>query len=255
MLSRVRELYLQRFGDSGVQMSVKDWRASKSEEQQLLMEYAENIPYIAVSRCPICNEKLEVAIDTYGLDGPWWWKDCPVDLPTHMACEHFQIFLGALDLKGRQPLEISRTVIPGPSLPFVTDRLLLIEGVKAVLSAIEIRPGYQGYLTAYYSKEPLEQSELHQEWRHETYSLKNPDGEAVAAEQKLDFWNFYLDDWMGQEKLYFISPGDESLSLKDEMPLVFNRNDGIKMHQSITNGEIQLLEPPLGGETAIYETL
>ncbi len=253
LLSRVKELSAQRFGDRGLALPVKEWRASKAEEQQLLMEYAENIPYLAVSRCPICKQTLEVTIDTNGLDGPWWWKYCPVVLAPDICCEHFQVFLGALDLRGRQPREVTETVIVGPSLPFVNDRLMQIDGVVAVLSEISIEPGYQAYMIAYFSEEPLDQSELHQEWRKETYGLVNDDNVPVASEQKLDLWNFNLSDWLGQGKLYFISPDDDSLTLEEEMPSKYENTEGIKMQQSITNGEIWLREPPHGGKTAIYE--
>jgi len=253
LLSRVKKLSAQRFGEKGLGLSVEQWRASDAEEQQILEEYAENIPYLAVSRCPLCNQALEVTIDTMGLDGPWWWKHCPVDLAPHIACDHFQVFLGALNLNGRQPNEVTKTVIAGPSLPFVNDRLLQMDGVVAVLSEISIDPGYQGYMIAYFSEEPLDQADLHQEWRHETYGLLNDDGEPVAAEQKLDLWNFNLADWLGQGKLYFISPQDDSLKLGVEMPSRYENMEGIKMEQSITNGEIWLLEPPDGEETAIYE--
>jgi len=253
LLSRVKELSAQRFGKKGQELTGTQWRASKAEEQQLIMEYVENIPYLAVSRCPVCEERLEVTIDTTGLGGPWWWKYCPVILAPHISCEHFQVFLGALNLNGKQPLEVTKTVIVGPSLPFVNDRLLQMDGVAAVLSEINIEQGYVAYLVAYFSEEPLDQSELHQEWRHDTYALVNEDGEAVASEQKLDLWNFDLTDWLDQDKLYFISPDDDSLTLKKEMPSKYNNTDGIKKQQSITNGEIWLREAPHGGMTAIYD--
>ena len=128
-----------------------------------------------------------------------------------------------------------------------------IDGVVAVLSEISIEPGYQAYIISYFSEEPLDQSELHQEWRHATYGLMNDDDEPIAAEQKLDLWNFNLADWLGQDKLYFISSDDDSLTLREEMPSKYENMEGIKMQQSITKGQVQLLAPPHGGKTAIYE--
>lgn len=253
LLEEVAELYAQRFGEAGRSLSAEEWRFSQAREQELLMEYAENLPYSEVSRCPICKEALQLPIDVEGLDGPWWWRLCSVDLPPPQGCVHFQVYLGALNWGGRIPNEITRTVMPGPEKPFVIDRLLKMDGVVAVLSSVTIQPGYTGFITSYFSEEPLDQKDLHQEWRKETYLLRNPDGEPVASGQKLDPWNFDLQSWVGQGKLFFIRPGDSSLTLLNELPDEYRQVEGVAMHQYITNGEVQYMEAPQGGETGIYD--
>lgn len=255
LLTRVQQLVEQRFGEQGRSLSKEQWQASKDEEQRLLMEYAENLVYQSVSRCPICQAELKLPIDTAGLDGAWWWNLCPVDLPAPLACEHFVVFLGALDLQGRSPVEVTRTVIAGPSRPFLIDRLMELEGMTAVISQIPIEPGYTGFLIAYFSKMPIDQADMHQEWRRDSYPLLNANGEPVASGQKLDFWNFHLEDWTGLGKLFFISANDPDCALQETPPPEYSQNLSIDMMQQITNGVIQYQEPPTGGDTGIYATV
>ncbi len=121
-----------------------------SSERCLFKVYAAGLPVREVSRCPICGKVLGIPIDDLGLDGPWWWTVCPTEFPPPRGCVHFQVYLGALDLHGRAPVEVVSGVKPGPGATFVIDRLLSMEGMQAVLSTVRVGRGDTGYLIAYH---------------------------------------------------------------------------------------------------------
>lgn len=223
------------------------------EEEMLLEEYAENLPYHKVSRCPVCGEIFELPIDLGGLDGPWWWESCPVDLPEPVGCEHYQVFLGALNLRGRTPVEVTDGVSPGPGAPYVIDRLIETEGAQAVLSSVTLATGDTGYLIVYFAEEPIDDMDLHQEWRHEFYSILDEDGEPELAESKLDPWDFDLEPWIIEGALHWIEAGDEALVLNNSLPCPYSNIDATRMSQVISAGEVELQAPPSGGESSIYE--
>ena len=222
------------------------------ERDRLWLEYAENIPRFRTHRCPFCKETLEISVDDVGLDGPWWWKLCPVALPPPRACDHFEFVLGALDLRGRGPTEATEGVAPGPGAPFVIDRLLSIATVKAVLANLELETGDVAYLTAYFSSDPLEPEDRHQEWRKTAYALEDDEGEPIASHTQFDAWNFEIDPWIEREELLWIHPGDELLNLRSERPSPFSGATGLRFEQQIVNGELTLKDPPDDRDSELF---
>lgn len=255
LLDEIKQLNAKRKGPEKASYSIEQRREMYQQENRLLEEYAENVPFHAFSRCPFCQSVVEMPMDTLGLDGIWWWKVCPVDFAELETCEHFQVFLGALDLHGRIPHEITDAVGPGPGVPFVIARLLGIESVKAVLSSFQLETGDTAYIVTYFSEEPLDQADLHQEWRREFYSLEDDDDEAVASETKLDPWDYDIESWVEKGKLMWVHAGDESFELHSGSPFPYSSLDGIRESQIITQDGVFLLPAPEGGESAMYEGL
>lgn len=255
LLAEISQLNNKRTGSGKTGFSIEQRREMYQQENRLLEEYAENIPHRAFSRCPFCESVVEMPMDTFGLDGVWWWRVSPVDFAQPDVCEHFQVFLGALDLHSRIPGEIMDAVGPGPGVPFVVSRLLEIESVKAVLSSFQLETGDTAYVVTYFSEEPLDQADLHQEWRREFYALVNEDGEMVASETKLDPWDFDIDPWVEKGKLMWIHAGDESFALHTDLPFPYSNLDGVRESQIITRDGLFLLPSPEGGDSAMYEGL
>lgn len=250
---RLREIGEILWSPAARDMSGPERQALKQEERELLLEYAELLEHQTVSRCPICEAPLQIAIDTGGLDGPWWWTNCPVDLPVHLACEHFQVFLGAMDLGTRNPDEVTENVMLGPARPFVVDRLLSMEDMQAVLSTLTMDNGDTLYLTAYFAPKPVPQEALHQEFRHEKYPLRDADGEIVFAGSKFDPWDFDLRPWAEQGKLQWIARGDDAHTLREGKPETYTGLAGTELMQQLADGELELSEAPQGQENAQYE--
>lgn len=253
LLDEIKQLNSKRKGPEKANYPIEERQKMYQEEQQLLEEYAENTPFRLISRCPFCEAVAAIPMDTFGLDGVWWWEFCPVEFAEPETCEHFQVFLGALDLHGRIPREITNGVNPGPGVPFVIARLLEFESVKAVLSCFELATGDTAYIISYFSKEPLEDVDLHQEWRREFYSLLDADGEPVAAETKLDKWDFDIDPWIEKGKLLWTDAGDESFELHAKLPCPYSNVDGIRYSQILTQDGVFYKSVPEGAESALYE--
>lgn len=255
LLDEIKQLNAKRKGPGKAGYSIEQRREMYQQENRLLEEYAENVPFHAFSRCPFCQRVAEMPMDTLGLDGIWWWKVCPVDFAELETCEHFQVFLGALDLHGRIPHEITDAVGPGPGVPFVIERLLEMESVEAVLSSFQLETGDTAYIVTYFSEAPLDQADLHQEWRREFYPLEDGDDEAVASETKLDSWDFDIEPWVEAGKLKWTQADDASFVLCSDLPCPYSRLDGIRESQIITQDGVFLLPAPEGGESALYERL
>ena len=253
LLSKIKQLNKDRNGPGNEKFSIEQRQKMYQEENRLIEEYAENIPYHAFSRCPICETVAEMPMDTLGLDGVWWWEFSPVDFAPPDACEHYQVFLGALDLHGRIPHEIMDGVNPGPGVPFVIPRLLKLDSVKAVLTSFQLETGDTAYIVTYFSEEPLDDVDLHQEWRREFYSLLDEDGEPVAAETKQDKWDFDIDYWVGKGKLLWVHAGDESFKLHSALPFPYSKLEGIRDSQVLSQDGVFLYAAPDGGESAMYE--
>lgn len=253
LMQRLAEI-AEAFERKGVVgLGVETTRALQQEEEDLLLEYAEILPRQTVSRCPICGEELRVAIDLAGFDGPWWWTTCPVDLPQHHACEHFQVFLGAVNLRGREPEEVTEPVLAGPGAPFVVDRLMKMDGVKAVLSRLVTEAGDHVYLISYFSEQPIDDTELHQEFRLESYALLDDEGQPEFAEYKFDPWNFELAPWFESGSLLWIAPGDEDFVVRSGAGNPYEGLEGTPMKQVLEYGECLLEEPPMGQESTLFE--
>ena len=253
LLDEASELHSKRKGPDKASYPLEQRQQMYQREMQLYEEYAENTPFRSISRCPFCDAVIQIPMDTVGLDGPWWWEWCPVEFAAPDACEHFQVFLGALDLHGRTPHGITNGVNPGPGVPFVIERMLEFDSMKAVLSSFELDTGDRAYIIGYFSSEPMEDVDLHQEWRREFYSLLDADGEPVATETKLDKWAFDIDPWIEKGKLLWTDADDGSLALHSGLPCPYSNLDGVKDAQIITGDGVFLKSAPEGGESALYE--
>jgi hypothetical protein len=249
---RETELELRGEGPSGEIHSIAEDRKLARKLRRLLMEYAEGLPVVPASRCPHCEAVLEIRMDPAGIDGPWWWSRCPVDWGVPDACEHFQVFLGALDFHGRAPLEADVwTVLPGPGAPFVIERLLGIEGMQAVISALQLGSGDTAYVIAYFSAEPVPPAELHAEWRRESfYVLDDVEGDIEVVTN--DVWQFDLDPWLERGKLLWIEPGDGDFELHEGTACPYRNLEGTRRKQVVVAGRVDLDAPPAGGEGGLY---
>ncbi len=232
---------------------ITEIRELRSKFEMLLAEYVENVPMLALSRCPICSEEFELTIDTAGLDSPWWWDSCPQLFVQPRACIHFQVFLGAIDFHGREPNEANIwAVLPGPGAPFVIERLLMMEGMQAVVNAVPIGANDTAYLIVYFSSEPVNQIDLHQEWRRQTWVLRDESGEAITEDMKNDLWDFELGPWLDSGKLVWIEAGDASLSLRKGRPSPYENLPGTRMKQILGSYGLKLGAPPDGSRPQLF---
>ncbi len=252
LLTRIEELSLLLRPPKSRETGLSERREAAAERERLLLEYAENLPLVAASRCPFCQELFQLPMDT-ALDGPWWRHLSPVPMPAPRSCEHYRLFLGAIDLHGRTPTEVRTGVIAGPGAPFVIDRLLGLEGMQVVLSTLPLAQGDTAYLMTYFADAPTHPSALHPCWRKETWVLHNDAGDAVASKTTNDPWNFDLLAHLEAKQLSWIAPGDGSMTLRSDAECPYLDLPGTHMAQLIQSGQLRLSPPPDGSETGFYE--
>lgn len=254
LVGRIRETQLKLRGPAVLEIPIPERRTLRRKLDRLLREYAQNLPAKPLSRCPICERVFELPMDDIGLDGAWWWDNCHVPFPAARACEHYVVFLGAVDLRGRVPSEVNvYSVLAGPGAPYVVPRLLSKDGMKAVASTVPIGSGDVGYLVTYFGEEPVPEAEGHQEWRKPTFFLHDEDGRQVAEDSARDPWDFEIGPWIERGKVLWIAPGDGTLTVRGERPSPYEGLPGVRKMQSIESGVVLLREPPDGSEWGYYE--
>ncbi len=231
-------------------------QAMAKERDATIQEYAERLPFVALSRCPFCVEPLEYPMDTAGLDGPWWFKGPLAEYPEPKACEHFRVLLGAIDFHLNRPVEAERIpeMLPGPGVPFVVPRLLeKIPAMKAVLSQFSLPPDYPCYPIAYFSEKPVHGSLLHQPWARQAYQVRDEQGKYegwYSANDKLDF---DLQPWIDKGLLLWINPGDSALTLQTRPPCPYLDLPGVRAPQKIIRGKLETLPLPTGEKLQPFE--
>lgn len=224
-------------------------------EERLLEEYAENLPFVPISRCPFTQEIVEYALDPYGYDGPWWEPKETAQYPEAQGSEHFRVLLGAVDMNGRQPSETKDgdDVLLGPAVPFVIPDLLELPDMQAVLSRLLLPSGDIAYLIAYYSKDPIHGGLLHQPWARDSYEIIDEEGEYVGWGAANSEWDFDLQPWIDQGKVSWIEPGDSTLTLVNSGVCPYVNLSGERRPQILHQGNRVLGELPDGRPLQPFE--
>jgi hypothetical protein len=208
--------------------------------------YAQGLPVEDVSRCPVCSTLFKLPIDPYGLDGPWWWSGCPTELPLPESCRHFQLLQGAVDLHDRNPTEAGENVQLGPAIPFVVPRILAMDGMSAVISSRQLPAGDTIYLITYFSANPRPNPDLYQSWRRETMAVHDDQGHVIGWTINDDPWDFDLRKWVASGKLWWIAPGETSLTLQHSSPSPYDGLPGTRDMQTVEAGGMRVIPGPKG---------
>lgn len=256
LLARVRPLENRIFGREGFD-ALTGRESSEAQEKyfQLLAEYSDRLPRVAMSACPFTGEVLKRSFDPWGIDGPWWFQECELKIEEPSAPPSFRLLLGALALHGREPVEARDAVIPGPEVPFVVPRLLEMEGMVAVVSSLSLASGDTAYPIAYFSSEELAPERSHQPWLRQEHWFKTAEG-ASAWLIANDVWDFELEPWIASGKLKWIAPGDAScrvIGASDGPPCPYVGLAGEREPASLAAGERYPLPLPDGEMINPYE--
>lgn len=174
-------------------------------------EYFQRLPRIAISRCPLCDKPLVRTFDRFGFDGPWWRSDAsPVELPT---CPHFCFLKGAVNFNGRKPKGGDFEAHTGPELPYVIPQVLSKPGMTAVMSQMDMTPGYIAYVVAYFAERRPAAAELASNWPKTFYTYTTGLG-AHRWQFENHQWDFELAPWLEKKKMRWCPPGDFSTLLE-----------------------------------------
>jgi hypothetical protein len=230
---------------------------SRAEDAYLavLGEYADRLPRVVMSACPFTGAELRRAWDPFGTDGPWWHATRAFEPVEPAPPAAFRALLGAVDFRGREPVEATHSVLAGPGAPFVVPRLLELPDMVAVMYRIELATGDVAYPTGYFSREALEPSDLHQFWTRQDLWFKTEEGQP-AWTMANDPWDFDLEPWIVRGKLRWIRPDDPKHAVvghekREKCPYV--GLEGPQLMQVLDKGKVSLEDAPDGVPPAPFE--
>jgi hypothetical protein len=204
----------------------------------LRMQYIAGVPVIELSRCPFSNEVMRHSLDNYDLDGLWWNYEYPAR-PESPLLKTYVALTGAVKLNSnikKAPFVCK----PGPEVPYVIPRLLKRPSVIAVISSVKIGD-HQGYITTYFGDPPPQKIPRVNTWGSNTYIFLDEQGNRKwdsEPENQFDF-DFDLEPWISNKQVRWIAPGDNNLTLHDEVSgCPYLGLEGIKKSLVIYEGEI-----------------
>jgi hypothetical protein len=203
----------------------------------LIRTYKAKVPIIPLSRCPYCQAINYHSLDYFDLDGLWWkrpfwgmgWRLagelCCRPRQRHRLCPHFWTLSGALHFGQRLPSH-PLVIYSGPEVPFVMTRLLEQHSMRAVISSLAVGD-HTAYPIVYYSPtKPVVPEEFFKEWANYYAVLVQENGRIAFVEDAsyqpwgstYQSWpyDFELAPWIQRGHLFWIAPGDESLTLRQE---------------------------------------
>lgn len=174
--------------------------------------YRDVVPAVAVSRCPLTDEVLDLAIDVFGLDGPWWNRDAvcrPLPDPMPRTTLGFD---GAVRVTS---IPVAPFVVcPGPEVPTVIPRLLSSAGVHAVLSTVHVGRDV-AYVTSYFAEPgstPLPAPPDH--WGADHYLAAGFDGVPMRVSSGDEARDADLGPWLDTGRCWWIELGDDARALR-----------------------------------------
>lgn len=176
-------------------------------------EYEEGLPRLDFACCPFTGWVQKHTFDPYGLDGLWWNLRAPAR-PLRERIPTCQAITGAVRLEA--PVEpFPFLAKPGPGAPFVIPRLLELPPVQAVISLLSCGR-HQAFCIAYFAPDEVDGVEWPNDWG--TNERWAEGGETCGGwTEAPDFeqeWDFHLAPWIERGKLFWIAPGDRSLTLQ-----------------------------------------
>ena len=173
--------------------------------------YATALPEVALSRCPWTGSEVTLRMDTGNVDGPWWNLDQPIR-PDMLRPESMLVMTGAVKPGAPWP-SAPFMVAPGPEVPFVIPGLLAMDGVRAVLSSVQIGP-HTVYAVCYFGTALPKGLPLVDEWGTRICRIVGEDTRWAQCPPQDADPDFDLVPWLASGRLLWIQPGDSDLMLR-----------------------------------------
>lgn len=189
--------------------SMQERRRTQQEFQTIQLEYVKSLPPVEIARCPFDHNIVTKTMDIYGIDGPWWdvnsW-----DLPL-AGDPHVITYSGALTHAQKlvEKVPPGLEILIGPERPYVIPRLLE-SGAVCVIALVEVLTG--AYLMTYFADPPLPGVEGAEPWLRKIFYYIDETGNQ-AWNGRSDPWDFDIAKWIDAGKVYWIAPGDASLTV------------------------------------------
>jgi hypothetical protein len=203
--------------------------------------YRDLLPEVTVARCPDSDEPVRWPIDTTGLDTWFWNYRAAVQHVPESPPRSWLAMTGAMRLV--EPVEQPPFVVmPGPDVPFVVPRVLDSPGVRAVIAEVPVGR-HTGWAITYFG--PVPEVKLVNLWGSDDL-LVYRDGEWTGWDRELpdaSQYDFDLSGWLRSGKLLWLSPSDESATLRsgtDGCPFV--DLPGRRLLTVVANGVVDHVE-------------
>ena len=232
-----------------------DGRAA-AELAELGRAYEAGLPQVAFARCPIGGAVQLHSFDPFGLDGPWWNHEAPLR-PLMERIPSCLAVTGAVALSGELP-EVPWLCRPGPGLPYLLPRLLAVDGVFATVRQLAVGT-HTAWAVCYFGAEVPSGLAMPNAWGTGAYwdaSDGTPGWTSTPSDpQERDF---SLSPWIARGKLYWIAPGDDTLTLRTDIAgCPYVGMPGEKREQRIAFGRLRLddLAPPEPAQMTSAETI
>lgn len=201
-------------GDDPAEKSLdRELRTAYEAAQSAYKAYQDGLPRLALSRCPFTGDIAHLAIDSFGLDGPWWNYEVPArpddDLPPTVLA-----ITGAVHIKGKGS-KVPHLCKPGPAVPYVVPRLLVDPAIKAVVSTVKIGR-YDAYPVFYYAEDtPFDLARVNR-WGLNHYAAEDVYGEGytVTVPDVAPDFDYDLEFYIRTGRLHWVAPGDTGLTLR-----------------------------------------
>ncbi len=191
-----------------------EFQAALDRLEQARRAYREDLPGVALSRCPFTGELLSYSLDPFGLDGLWWDAEAPIRPLEEPLPSTFFALTGALCLE--EPVERFPFLCkPGPEAPFVVPRLLAEPEIRAVISSVTIGP-HSAYPVVYFASPEAPPVPRINTWGTNDYRFRDLAGNSVWDEVPEDPEDYAFDfaSWIAEGKLLWIERNDSSLTLR-----------------------------------------
>ncbi len=197
---------------------------------ELQKQYMEEVPILPLSRCPFCQTINFLSIDHYDVDGLWWNTHHAPQRPheRETRCLHYYNLSGAMRLS--EPIAYPPfQVETGPEVPFVMAKFLeKVPSIKVVISQIKVGPHTAYPLVYYLEGRPYIDVALHNlvpEWaNYKSVFFINGEQGGFKDDTSLGYTLprqgdscFDLAHWIERGQLLWIEPGDESLTLRNNV--------------------------------------
>lgn len=205
----------------------------------LRQQYVEDLPQRPIARDPFGGSIVTAAVDTAGLDGPFWDAQDPARRAEVMP-PSFVVLTGAMRLSRLHLEHTPHLCLPGPQAPFVVPALLGRDGVKAVLATVPVGP-HIGYAVSYFTPRDSEPPPLPNEWGRREHWLRER-GRPLTMSGSFDVDpspDVDLRPWIDRAKLAWVAPGDAAMRLRWALPgCPYLTWRGPYRHQRVQAGEI-----------------
>lgn len=188
--------------------------------------YFDQLPRLPLATCPYCQSPLYRAFDPFGLDGLFWRADSQPEHPT--PCAHFCVLQGAVTL-GDSQCAPDFDVYPGPDVPFVLPRLLVMEGMLVVISELTLASGARAFPIAYFAPRRPPVQSLAASWGRPNFVYSTQLGvhgwrrsDEPAGNLDVEELDYELGVWLKRGKLWWCEPGSDRtrLSAATECPFI-----------------------------------